>query len=81
MSDVLSAGKLVAWGRNGVEVLDWRTQIRTPFPYRPDRDLADWNTGVHCFFEDHQKRIWMGTLGGVFIFDPVSKRFSHYKHY
>ncbi|WP_373551451.1 two-component regulator propeller domain-containing protein [Haliscomenobacter sp.] len=76
----LSPGKLLAWGTNGLEVLDWRTQLRNPFPYRPDRDLTDWNTGVHCFFEDAQKRIWMGTLAGVFVFDPISKKFAHYKH-
>ncbi len=75
----ISPGKLLMWENDGLKILDWKKGTITPFPYRPPQYMDTWNTGVNCFFEDDKKKLWMGTNGGVFIFDPSQKTFSHLK--
>jgi len=48
-----------------------------PIPYRPN-SLG--NAGVKGFAEDDSKRIWIATEGGVDVFDPLTKKFKHYRH-
>lgn len=74
----IAPGKVLLWEKTGLTVLDWKEGTRTPFPYKPVQNIDAWNTGVHCFFKDNKARIWMGTLGGVFVFDPSTKKFQHY---
>ncbi len=74
----IAPGKLLLWEKTGLTVLDWKEGTRTPFPYKPTQNIEAWNTGVYSFFKDKKDRIWMGTLGGVFVFDPVTKKFTHY---
>ncbi|HNW52349.1 MAG TPA: ATP-binding protein [Prolixibacteraceae bacterium] len=35
---------------------------------------------VHCFTEDHQGRVWIGTESGICLWSPVTKSFT-YSHY
>jgi signal transduction histidine kinase/DNA-binding response OmpR family regulator/streptogramin lyase len=74
----IAPGKLLLWEKTGLMVMDWKEGTRTPFPYKPTQNIDAWNTGVYCFFKDNKDRIWMGTLGGVFVFDPGTKKFTHY---
>ncbi|MBX2927672.1 MAG: response regulator [Saprospiraceae bacterium] len=74
----ISPGKMLLWEKTGLTVFDWTEGTRTPFPYKPVQNIDAWNTGVYCFFKDNKDRIWMGTLAGVFVFDPVTKKFTHY---
>lgn len=72
-------GKLLLWDiEQGLVLFDWRKGTREPFPHRPTEGLDAWNTGITCFFRDDQNRIWMGALGGVFVFNPADHSFSHY---
>jgi signal transduction histidine kinase/ligand-binding sensor domain-containing protein/DNA-binding response OmpR family regulator len=73
----ISPGKLLLWEKTGLMVFDWQKGEKYPFQYRPAQTAA-WNTGVYCFFKDNRGRIWMGTHGGVFVFDPLTKAFTLY---
>lgn len=77
----MAPGHLLLWEKEGLMVLDWEKGVQTPFPHKPvqEEQIKAWNTGVYCFFKDKQGRIWMGTHGGVFVFDPATENFSHYK--
>ncbi|MDX2070971.1 MAG: two-component regulator propeller domain-containing protein [Haliscomenobacter sp.] len=76
-----SPGQLLLWGENRLEILDWKKQTREPFPYQPDFDKEDWQSGVICFFEDRQQRLWMGTsAGGVFVLDKKNMTYEHFKN-
>ncbi len=44
----------------------------------PDRTLASGN--IWCMYQDIDGKIWMGTSGGVDIYDPVTGLFRHYHH-
>jgi signal transduction histidine kinase/AraC-like DNA-binding protein/streptogramin lyase/ActR/RegA family two-component response regulator len=70
-------GRLLLWEKTGLTIWDWGKDAKTPFPYLP-ADTAAWNSGVYSFCEDRQGRLWMGTLAGVFVFDPADRSFRRY---
>lgn len=47
---------------------------------RPYSTSSLGNAGVKGFAEDDNKRIWIATEGGVDVFDPLTKKFKHYRH-
>ncbi|MBV6441997.1 MAG: hypothetical protein EPGJADBJ_03695 [Saprospiraceae bacterium] len=61
----------------GAAFLDLKTQQINPFPYKPNYNLAGWQDGVICFLEEKDGQLWIGTVGGLFLFDKIKKRFIH----
>ena len=43
-----------------------------------DADLQRGNNNISSLFEDENKKLWIGTDKGIFIFDPVSQKFSFF---
>ncbi len=75
----ISPGNILISGKDGLEILNWKTNARTPFPYRPNAGLADWKAGVICYYTDNKGRLWMGTSrGGAFVFDWNTKAYRQY---
>ncbi len=73
----IAPGQLLLWEKDGLMVLNRQDGSLSPFPYLPAQKEA-WNTGIYAFFKDRQGRIWMGSHGGLFAFDPETKGFTHY---
>ncbi len=69
-----SPGVLLIPQKNGPSLLNIYTHQTTPFPYRPGYNLSGWKEGVTCFLEE-ENRLWIGTGGGLFLFDKNQKRF------
>ena len=44
-----------------------------------DTDLQRGNNNISSLFEDEDKKLWVGTDKGIFIFDPVSQKFSFFR--
>ena len=63
--------------KNGTGLLDINTGQIEPFIYAPDYNLAGWQKGVICFFEENDRKLWIGTEGGIFLFDKTTKRFTN----
>lgn len=64
---------------NGVEIIN--NQLKRFEAYsipatntQPETDRKE----VRAFYEDPQKKIWLGTSEGLWIFDPATKKFSEY---
>jgi ligand-binding sensor domain-containing protein/anti-sigma regulatory factor (Ser/Thr protein kinase) len=51
------------------------TQETKPFPARPSYNQAGWKSGATCYYEEQDGRLWIGTAGGLFLFDKNKKRF------
>ncbi len=43
-----------------------------------DSDLQRGNNNISALFEDVDKKLWVGTDKGIFIFDPVHEKFSFF---
>jgi len=43
-----------------------------------DPDLQRGNNNISSLFEDQNKKLWVGTDKGIYIFDPVSQKFSFF---
>lgn len=74
----ISPGKLLLWEDGQLMIFDWQRGTKTPFPYSPAGNPEAWHSRFFCFFRDNKDRIWMGTEGGVFVFDSTSNQFTHY---
>lgn len=61
--------------KNGTGLLNIKTGKITPFDYKPDYNLEGWQGGVICFLEEDNNKLWIGTFGGLFLFDKMTKRF------
>lgn len=76
----IEAGKLLIWEDQRLKELDFSTGEIRPFPLLPQENRADWDTGVTCVLRDKKQNIWFGTAnGGLFMYDPVSTRFTHFE--
>jgi signal transduction histidine kinase/DNA-binding response OmpR family regulator len=65
----------------GLNVLDHKTQVIAK--YMPDvANTLNTNTVQHAyirsFFEDRQGNMWIGTVGGLDIFNRKTQKFTHY---
>lgn len=72
-----SPGVLLVPQKNGPIFLNIRTRQTAPFPYRPDYNLRGWQEGIVCFLEEQNGQLWIGTGGGIFLFDKQAKRFQN----
>lgn len=70
-----SPGVLLVPYSGGAAFLDLETQKVNPFPYRPDYNLSGWQDGVICFLEEKDGQLWIGAVGGLFLFDKFKNRF------
>ena len=59
----------------GACFLNIKTKQLTPFPYKPSFNLEGWKTGMICFLEEKDGKLWIGTNGGLFLFDKIKKQF------
>ena len=59
----------------GTGLLNIATGKISPFFYYPDYNLKGWKGDVTCFFEENGNKLWIGTFGGVFLFDRKTKNF------
>jgi len=65
----------------GVNVLDQKTQLIVK--YEPDvANITNPNTVQHAyvrsFFEDRYGNVWIGTVGGLDIYNRKTQKFTHY---
>lgn len=70
-----SPGVLLVAQKNGPSLLNIYTRQTTPFPYQPHYNVAGWKEGLTCFLEEKDGRLWIGTGGGLFLFDKNELRF------
>ncbi|WEK36882.1 MAG: two-component regulator propeller domain-containing protein [Candidatus Pseudobacter hemicellulosilyticus] len=71
-----SNGQLWAYGR--MKLLEHDSALHR-FHYIRDRHIEDFGMRydfVHCFFEDREKNIWLGTDKGIYIFNPGRQLFN-----
>ncbi len=61
--------------KTGACFLNIKTKKVTPFPYTPSFNIAGWKTGMICFLEESDGKLWIGTNGGLFLFDKKQKVF------
>ncbi len=61
--------------KKGSALLDINTGKTTPFPYKPAYNLEGWESGIICFLEEENNKLWVGTDGGLFLFDKMTHRF------
>ncbi len=74
----IESGKLLLWENGQLNEIKYRAGKRNPFPYTPTDNLAQWNTGIVCYYQDTKGKIWMGMNGGdVFIYDPKTYFYEH----
>ncbi|MCO6492880.1 MAG: response regulator [Phaeodactylibacter sp.] len=74
----ISPGKLLLWEDGQLMIFDWQRGTKTPFPHSPAGNPEAWHSRFLCFFRDNRDRIWMGTEGGVFVFNSTTNQFTHY---
>jgi len=72
-----SPGVLLVPHENGAVLLNIFTGQQTNFPYKPTENAAGWATGLTCFLEEKNGRLWMGTGSGLFLFDKNKNRFIY----
>ncbi len=72
-----SPDNLLIRQKNGAGLLNINTGKIAPFIYKPDYNLEGWQKGIICFFEESKEKLWIGTGGGIFLFDKISKRFTN----
>lgn len=70
-----SPGILLIPQKNGPSLLNIYTRKATPFPHQPPYNIAGWKDGLTCFLEEKDGLLWMGTGGGLFLFDKNKRRF------
>lgn len=70
-----SPGVLLVPKKSGAALLNIHTQKAIPFPWRPNYNLSGWKKGVICFSEEKGGMLWIGTGGGLFLFDKNKNRF------
>jgi ligand-binding sensor domain-containing protein len=62
--------------KDGASLFDITTQKKVPFPYKPTENLASWQKeGMTCFLEESDGKLWIGTSGGLFLFDKKTNKF------
>ena len=61
--------------KTGASFLNIKTKKSSPFPYTPSFNIAGWKTGMICFLEESDGKLWIGTNGGLFLFDKKQKVF------
>lgn len=70
-----SPGQLLIPGSNGPELLHIQTGNSTQFPFKPFYNLKGWKEGLTCFLDEAPGLLWMGTAGGIFLFDKRLNKF------
>jgi ligand-binding sensor domain-containing protein len=62
--------------KDGANLFDITTQKKVPFPYKPIENLEGWQKeGMTCFLEEAEGKLWIGTSGGLFLFDKKANKF------
>ena len=61
--------------KNGPAFLNITTGKITQFTYKPDYNFKGWQCGVACFFEESDNKLWIGSCGGLFLFDKGKGKF------
>ncbi len=65
---------------NGVNCLENATHTFRRYPPDPKNPRTISHKSVTSFFEAADGRIWMGTNGGVSVFDPRTQQFTRHPH-
>lgn len=65
---------------NGVEIINNQLK-RFEFYTIPTTSMQRENgrKEIRAFYEDNQKKIWLGTAEGLWIFDPITKKLKEYQ--
>ncbi len=71
-----SPGVLLIPRTEGASLFDLYTGKITRFPYAPPYNRQGWSKGVTCFLEEGDSSLWIGTVGGLFLFDKKRGRFE-----
>jgi len=58
----------------GPFLLNIKNGTKSPFPYKPNQRRDIWEKGPICYLEEGDL-LWIGTTGGLFLFDKHHKRF------
>ena len=61
--------------KTGASFLNIKTKKLNPFPYIPSFNIAGWKSGMICFLEESDGKLWIGTNGGLFLFDKKRNLF------
>jgi ligand-binding sensor domain-containing protein/signal transduction histidine kinase len=61
-----------------VELFDKKTEIFRKFSHDRDNPKSISYDGANMFFEDSKKNLWIGTVGGLNVFNREDSTFSHY---
>ncbi|MEP6795018.1 MAG: two-component regulator propeller domain-containing protein, partial [Saprospiraceae bacterium] len=64
----------------GLDRFKTSTKSFTHFRHDPEDSTSISNDTVSNILIDHQKNIWIGTHGGLNLFDPVTGTFKHFVH-
>lgn len=65
-------------GVDRVTMLDDSTYGITHFRYEQEDKQSLSAVNVHCIFEDHQNRIWIGTSSGLNLYDRTNENFTRF---
>ncbi len=66
--------------RNRVAEFDYKNNTMSTFPIKPSDHIQQWDRGVTCYYEEKSDRLWMGTMGGVFLYDKNKNSFEYFGH-
>lgn len=72
-----SPNTLLIRHRTGAVFLDINTRKTTPFTYQPNYNVENWQSGVICFFEQGNGKLWIGTDKGLFLFNKNTQKFTN----
>ena len=74
---IIQDGKGFMWfgTKNGLNRFDGK-KVRIYNCYDEKRGIG--NNNISALFEDKNKNIWVGTDRGIYIYNPLSEKFSHF---
>jgi signal transduction histidine kinase/ligand-binding sensor domain-containing protein/CheY-like chemotaxis protein len=76
---LLDGEKLWIAGDRGVDILDLKTKTFTFVPVDKTNGRGTNVTGIWYIFKDSRKRILIGTLNGLNVYNPENARFSYFE--
>lgn len=48
--------------------------------FLPDKDPSSSGNALLCVTKDYRGKLWAGTLHGLYLFDPLTEKFTRYHH-
>ncbi len=64
----------------GMSIVNLKEKTARRFEHDPANPRSIPGNNVRCIYIDHLKNIWVGTNGGLALFDPLTEEFTNFRH-